>query len=289
MSKVLHIDLKGISMIDAQLIERLRACKRAVIFTGAGISAESGIPTFRDRFTGLWERYDPEEIATAHGFAKNPRLVWDWHAHLAATIRQAKPNAGHLAVAKLQALLPKVSVITQNIDNLHQIAGSEGVLELHGSLSRLKAFVNPEDIPDPNVSQVICHVCNGYAIHEECDPYASKEDLAAIQLEAGPVPRCPGCGAMLRPDIVWFGEPLDIDTLDAAMEQADQCDLLICIGSSLEVQPAASIPFRAKWSKAVVIEINPEPTALSAEADIFLKGKAAELMPELIACAWPER
>ncbi len=276
-------------MLDPQLIEMVRASKKVAIFTGAGISAESGIPTFRDRFTGLWERYDLEEIATAHGFAKNPRLVWDWHAHLASTIRQAKPNAGHLAVAKLQELLPEVSVITQNIDNLHQIAGSGNVLELHGSLSRLKTFVNPDELPDPNVSQVICHVCNGYAIHEDCDPFASKEDLAAIQLEAGPVPCCPGCRAMLRPDIVWFGEPLDIDTLDAAMRLADECDLMICIGSSLEVQPAASVPFRAKWSKAVVIEINPEPTALSTEADIFLKGKAAELMPELIARVWSEQ
>lgn len=133
---------------------------------------------------------------------------------------------------------------------------------------------------------MICHVCNGYAVHEHCDPYATKEDLVGIELKAGPVPRCPCCGALLRPDIVWFGEPLDIDILEGAMQAADACDVMICIGSSLEVQPAASIPFRAKWGKAMVIEINPEPTALSAKADAFFQGKAAEIMPALVRQIW---
>jgi NAD-dependent deacetylase len=177
-------------------------------------------------------------------------------------------------------------VITQNIDNLHQKAGSNDVLELHGSLFRLKAFVDPDEIPDPNVSQVICHVCDGYAVHEHCDPYATKDDLASIALEAGPVPRCPGCGCLLRPDIVWFGEPLDINTLEESMRIADTCDLMICIGSSLEVQPAASIPFRAKSERAVVVEINPEPTHLSNEADLFIQGNAAEALPAFLELVW---
>ena len=149
--------------------------------------------------------------------------------------------------------------------------------------------MDPDEIPDPNVVQVICHVCDGYAVHEECDPYANKEDLELIELAPGPVPRCPGCGALLRPDIVWFGEPLDAFGLDRAFELADACDLLICIGSSLEVQPAASIPFRAKPGKAVVIEINSEPTILSAEADVFLQGRASELLPAFVNEVWRQR
>ena len=273
-------------MIPTSLIDKLRSCRRLAVFTGAGMSAESGIPTFRDAQTGLWAKFNPQEVASTEAFRKNPQLVWDWYVHRAEFVRQAEPNAGHLAVAELQSLVGEVTVITQNIDNLHQKAGSRGVLELHGSLFRLKAFVDPEEIPDPNVSQVICHVCDGYAVHEHCDPYATKEDLQAIQLKSGPVPCCPGCGCLLRPDIVWFGEPLDIDILEGAVRIAETCDLMICIGSSLEVQPAATIPFRAKWSKAVVIEINPEPTQLSSEADAFLKGNAAELMPALLNHVW---
>jgi NAD-dependent deacetylase len=273
-------------MISSDLIEKLRACRKVAVFTGAGMSAESGIPTFRDRFDGLWAKYDPQEVATPWAFRINPQLVWDWHVHLADSMRKAEPNLGHKAVSELQSLLPEVTVITQNIDNLHQQAGSKDVLELHGSLFRLQSFVDPDEIPDPNVSQVICHVCDGYAVHEHCDPYATKDDLSEVELKAGAVPRCPGCGAMLRPDIVWFGEPLDINVLDRSMQLADICDLMICIGSSLEVQPAASIPYRAKWGKAIVIEINPEPTYLSSEADVFLKGKAAELLPTLVAHVW---
>lgn len=268
------------------LLEKLRSCRKLAVFTGAGMSAESGIPTFRDAQTGLWAKFNPQEVASAAAFRKNPQLVWDWYVHRAGFVRQADPNAGHRAVAELQSLLPDVTVITQNIDNLHQKAGSANVLELHGSLFRLKAFVDPEDDRDPDTPQVICHVCNGYAVHEHCDSYATKEDLAAIALKAGPVPRCPGCGCLLRPDIVWFGEPLDIHVLDAALQVADACDLMICIGSSLEVQPAASIPYRAKWGKAIVIEINPEPTHLSAEANVFVQGPAAEALPKLLDRIW---
>ena len=273
-------------MIRPDLIEKLRSCQKVAVFTGAGMSAESGIPTFRDAQTGLWAKFNPQEVASTEAFSRNPQLVWDWYVHRAEFVRKADPNSGHKAVAELQSLVPEVTVITQNIDNLHQKAGSKDVLELHGSLFRLKAFVDPEEIPDPNLSQVICHVCDGYAVHEHCDPYATKEDLAAFGLKAGPVPRCPGCGAMLRPDIVWFGEPLDIDILEGAMRVADTCDLMICIGSSLEVQPAASIPYRAKWGKAIVIEVNPEPTHLSFEADIFVQGKAAVELPIILNEVW---
>jgi NAD-dependent deacetylase len=275
-----------VQMVDPLLAEKLHACRNLVVFTGAGMSAESGIPTFRDAQTGLWAKFNPAEVASSDAFRNNPQLVWDWYVHRAEFVRKAKANAGHLAVARLQDLVPQVTVITQNIDGLHQRAGSRDVLELHGSLHRLKAFVDTDEMFAGDRSPVICHACNGYAIHEHMDPYVTREDLAAIELKAGPVPRCPCCGALLRPDIVWFGEPLDIDILEGAMLVADQCDAMICIGSSLEVQPAASIPFRAKWGGALVIEINPEPTDLSGEADVFLQGKAAEIVPALIEQVW---
>jgi len=273
-------------MIRPDLIEKLRSCRKVAVFTGAGISAESGIPTFRDRFEGMWSLYDLNDVATPAAFRHHPQTVWDWHVYLASKMRDAKPNSAHECVAQLEKVLPGLQVITQNIDNLHQKAGSTNVFELHGNLFRLKAFVDLQEIPDPNMSQVICHVCDGYAVYEHCDPYANKEDLAGIELKAGPVPRCPGCGVMLRPDIVWFGEPLDINTLEGAMRVADNCDLMICIGSSLEVQPAASIPYRAKWGKAIVIEINPEPTHFSFEADLFVQGKAAEELPRILDQVW---
>lgn len=276
-------------MIPESLRQRLRACQNIVVFTGAGISAESGIPTFRDRFEGLWASYDPQEVATPQAFRANPQLVWDWHVHLADTVRRAAPNAGHAAVARLADLVPRLTVLTQNIDNLHQAAGSANVLELHGNLFRMKAFVDTDEIFAGDRSPIICPVCDGYALDEECDPYACREALATIELRPGPVPLCPGCRALLRPDIVWFGEPLAADVLDAAWAAADACDLLICIGSSLEVQPAASLPWRAKWRDAVVIEINPVATELSGSIDIALKGRAADILPRLVDAVWTDQ
>lgn len=274
------------AMIDNDIADKLRSSRKLVVFTGAGMSAESGIPTFRDAQTGLWAKFNPAEVASTEAFRNNPQLVWDWYVYRAEFVRMAEANAGHRAVACMQDWAPEMTVITQNIDGLHQQAGSRRVLELHGSLHRLKAFVDPDELFEGDASPVICHVCNGYAIHQHMDPYATHDDLAAIELRAGPVPCCPCCGALLRPDIVWFGEPLDIDILDAAMRASDQCDAMLCIGSALEVQPAASLPFRARRQGALVIEINPEPTALSAEADVFLQGTAAEILPRLVEQVW---
>ncbi len=273
-------------MIPESLRQDLLACQNIVVFTGAGISAGSGIPTFRDRFEGLWAKHNPQDVATPQAFRANPQLVWDWHVHMADTVRRAAPNAAHAAVARLTGLVPRLTVITQNIDNLHQAAGSRNVLELHGNLFRMKAFVDIDEIFAGDRSPIICPVCDGYTLDEECDPYAGREDLAAIKLRPGPVPRCPGCRALLRPDIVWFGEPLAADVLDAAWAAADACDLLICIGSSLEVHPAASIPTQAKWTGAVIIEINPQPTSLTSNADAYLRGKAAEMLPQLVEEVW---
>jgi NAD-dependent deacetylase len=273
-------------MIALELQERLRAVKHLVVFTGAGMSAESGIPTFRDRAEGLWAKVDPAEVATPHAFSKNPQFVWDWHVHLADSVRRARPNEGHAAVAKLQDLVPRVTVITQNIDNLHQTAGSLNVIELHGNLMRLKAFVDVDELFSGDASPVICRLCNGYAVDDELDPYAGPEDLAAIELKAGSVPRCPACGALLRPDVVWFGEPLDPGMLEDAFLAAETCDALICIGTSLEVEPAASLPWRAINRGAIVIEVNPVPTPLSLAANVRLAGGAGEVLPHFVSSVW---
>ena len=273
-------------MNNTDLIEKLRSCQKVAVFTGAGMSAESGIPTFRDVQTGLWAKFNPQEVASTEAFRKSPQLVWDWYVHRAEFVRSADPNPGHMAVAELQGLLPEVTVITQNIDNLHQRAGANNVLELHGSMFRLKGFVDPEELIHPNYDREICPLCYGYAEQDTCDPFATKADLAAIEIRAGAVPSCPRCGSVLRPDIVWFGEALDPRILAAAMSAADNCDLMICVGSSLEVQPAGSIPVRAKRTGATIIEINPEQTSLSEHADLFLKGKAAEFFPALVDSVW---
>lgn len=271
-------------MLSESHLQRLHAAQKVTVFTGAGMSAESGIPTFRDRFEGLWATVDPEQVATPWAFRANPQFVWDWHVHLADAIRKARPNSGHDAIARLEALVPSVTVLTQNIDNLHQAAGSTRVFELHGNLFRLKAFVDPDELFAGDASPIICYVCDGYALAEQVDPYADKSDLAAIELKAGRIARCPACGALLRPDVVWFGEPLDPDVLDAAWAAAEACDVMLCIGSSLQVEPAASLPWRALQRGALMIEINPDPTPLSgADGVVSLLGKSGELLPRLLA------
>ncbi len=273
-------------MLSPSVLHRIKAATHVCVFTGAGISAESGIPTFRERSEGLWAKHDPMEVATPEAYKKNPQLVWDWHVHLAEKVRKASPNAGHQAVAKLQALIPKVTVITQNVDNLHQDAGSRDVLELHGSLFRLTAFVDKDIVYSDEQPPVICHLCKGYAVWEQCDHFADRSDLEELKLATGRVPRCPGCGALLRPDIVWFGEMLDPRILEGAVDAADSCDVLICVGSSLEVEPAASLPYRALRRGAVVVEINPVPTALSEAANASLIGKAGDILPMLLRQVW---
>lgn len=257
--------------------------RRIVIFTGAGMSAESGIPTFRDRMTGLWAHTDPMEIATPWAFRDNPQRVWDWHVHLAESVRAAEPNAGHRAVADLEAKGVEVTVITQNIDNLHQRAGSTRVIELHGNLLRLKPFVDEEAAFAAEQAPVICPLCDGYAVWEACDPYADPEDMRALELRPGPVPRCPCCGAYLRPDVVWFGEPLAPEALEGARDAVEICDVLIAVGTTLEVEPAASLPWRALNRGARVIEVNPSPTRLATACKQSYAASAAEVLPTLLA------
>lgn len=269
-------------MIQSTVIERLRQAQNIVVFTGAGMSAECGIRTFRDGLQGLWAKYDPLEVASSEAFKSNPQLVWNFYCDRSNAVRGAVPNAGHRAIAQLAAAGRKVTVITQNVDGLHQKAGSQDVLELHGNISRLKPFEDEEAAFADGRSPIICPVCSGYADPDKGDPYSSREDFEAIQLVAGPVPKCPGCESLLRPDVVWFGEMLDPNILASAIAAVDHCDALIVVGTSLEVEPAASLPYRAVERGAVVIEVNTCPTPLSDVANASLMGAAGVVLPTLL-------
>ena len=239
------------STIPFEVIETIKQAQHVVVFTGAGISAESGVPTFRDAQTGLWAKYDPVELATPEAFQSNPKLVWDWYAWRRELINKVKPNAGHVALVELAQCVPQLTLITQNVDGLHQQAGSENVIELHGNIHRIKC--------------------------------ASKQNIVENwqQLEGTP-PQCPLCDDNLRPDIVWFGEALPVDAISNAFAAAEQCDVLLSIGTSSLVQPAASIPLAALEHGATVIEINPNPTPLTAQVTFSILGQAGQILPTLV-------
>jgi NAD-dependent deacetylase len=237
--------------IPLDLIHRLRQAKHVAVLTGAGISAESGVPAFREAQTGLWAKYSPEELATSQAFRRNPKLVWEWYAWRRELVSQAQPNPGHVALAELEKRVPTFTLITQNVDGLHQRAGSQNVIELHGNINRTKCF-------------------------EE-----------GVIIEAWPPtddtpPRCPRCGGYLRPDVVWFGENLPLQALEAAVAAAHTCDVFLSIGTSALVQPAASLPFYALQSGAILVEINPAETPLTTSANYVLTGPAGQILPELV-------
>jgi NAD-dependent deacetylase len=240
----------------AQGARAIAGAARIAVLTGAGVSAESGVPTFRDAQTGLWANFRPEDLATPEAFAANPKLVWEWYAWRRQQLDRVAPNAGHLALAELQRRCPSVTLITQNVDGLHAQAGSKRVLELHGNIRRSKCF-DEETVVD-----------------------------TWPETDAVP-PRCPACGAWLRPDVVWFGEMLPRGTYEAALAATQDCEVFLSIGTSTVVEPAASLPFLALGRGAKVIEINPQPTPLSASASIVLRGPAARVLPELMRTAWP--
>jgi NAD-dependent deacetylase len=222
-----------------------------VALTGAGASAESGVPTFRDAQTGLWARYDPQELATPEAFERNPRLVWEWYAWRRALTSKAIPNPGHLALVELERRVAHFTLLTQNVDDLHRRAGSDQVLELHGNLHRTKC---------------------------------SNEDVVVQDWdEDGQVPpRCRACGGPLRPDVVWFGEMLDAWIVGEAERLAGQCDVFASIGTSAQVYPAASLPLVAKRAGATVVEINVEETPVSGYADVVLREPASTGVPKLL-------
>ena len=245
------------SRAAAQAARALAGSRSLAMLTGAGISAESGVPTFRDAQTGLWARFDPLQLATPTAFANHPKLVWDWYAWRRELVAKVEPNPAHDALVDIERRVPECLLITQNVDGLHRRAGSRKVVELHGNIGRVK-----------------CSREGTVVEHWDC---AGDE-----------VPRCAGCGALLRPDVVWFEEMLPPEALAAAEAMARRCDLMLVVGTSAEVYPAAALPSIAKASGAVVIEINPNATALSATADYTLRGAAGNVLPTLVRRAWPD-
>jgi len=236
-------------------LEALKSATRVVALTGSGISAESGIPTFRGE-DGLWKGYRAEELATPEGFSRNPERVWEWYRwRLDDFFRKAKPNPGHLALARLEEFVD-LTVVTQNIDGLHQRAGNSRILELHGSAWRVK--------------------CS----RQQCDLGHGK---TPDSLEKMPVCEC---GAPLRPDVVWFGEMLPPGVLEDGAASASACDVALVVGTSALVYPAASLPFLALEAGAFVIEVNPAPTPLSSQVQECLCGQAGKILPALIDAAF---
>jgi NAD-dependent deacetylase len=231
------------------LVERLAAARRVVVFTGAGVSQESGLATFRSA-GGLWERFRAEDLATPEAFGRDPELVWRWYRERFESMRRAAPNAAHRTIASWNRRFPSLSVVTQNIDRLHQRAGSPDVLELHGTIWRVR-----------------CVGCGG-----EADTEAA--------LAAEPPARC-ACGARQRPAVVWFGESLPAAALDRAARRASESDVLLSVGTSATVYPAAGLIEVAAGAGATVVEVNREPTPLSALAAFVLRGAAGEVLPAL--------
>jgi NAD-dependent deacetylase len=239
---------------SATLVQRLSQARRVAVLTGAGISAESGVPTFRDP-GGLWEQFRPEELANVRAFLHNPSLVQGWYAHRRNVAQRAAPNAGHHALVVLEARTPDFTLITQNVDGLHQRAGSRNIVELHGNLTR------------------------NYCI----DCRTPVPEALADALADGAPHRCNACGGYIRPDVVWFGEPLPEEALERAQAAALRAEVFLTIGTSAQVWPAAEVPLLARRWGAYVAEINLQPSALAAEVNEVVLGPAGVVLPQLLA------
>ncbi len=237
--------------IDAELFEVLAAARRITVMTGAGVSAESGVPTFRDAQVGLWARFDPQQLATPEAFRDDPELVWRWYLWRRELVARAEPNPAHLALAAFEARTPGLTLVTQNVDGLHRRAGSRRVLELHGDLTRTR-----------------CAGCRRFDDHD-------------VDLDAG-VPVCKACGGLLRPDVVWFGEPLPSEALTEAAAASRACEVFLSVGTSSLVYPAAALPYEALTGGAVLVEVNPQPTPLSPRARFVVRAPAGEALPLLL-------
>jgi NAD-dependent deacetylase len=235
----------------------LRAAQHVTALTGAGISAESGLPTFRDAETGLWSRFQVEDLATVTGFQRDPATVWNWYAHRRQSALQAQPNAAHLALAELERRVPLFDLITQNIDGLHQRAGSQRVIEVHGSLARVKCLAH-------------AHTFTSW-------PEARDEVP----------PLCPHCQSALRPDVVWFGEMLPEKAWGQALQASGTCDIFLSIGTSGTVEPAVSL-VRLAEERGVILVMNNLEVDISASRGCYsLNGPAGTLVPLLVQTAWP--
>lgn len=248
--------------IPPSLTQALRQARRIVVFTGAGVSAESGIATFRDALTGLWSRFDAQALATPEAFQAQPDVVWGWYEWRRAQVLRATPNAAHRAIAAWAQHVPELLVVTQNVDDLHERAGSPRVAHLHGSLHAPR-----------------CSACGAAHTFAQELPDEPEEGRRIVP------PACSHCGAPVRPGVVWFGESLPRDAWSHAMLAAEQCDLLLSIGTSALVYPAAELPQRALAAGAIVAQINVAATPLDARAHHNLRGAAADVMPRLLASA----
>jgi len=235
-----------------RVVAALRGSRHTLVLSGSGISAESGIPTFRDAQTGLWARFRPEDLATPEAFERDPALVWQWYQARRERVAEAKPNAGHLAIAALERLLPRLTLVTQNVDGLHQRAGSSTVLEFHGNILRNRC------------AREGCIVASGAT-------------------GGSTPPRCPGCGAFVRPDVVWFGEAIPRGILIQSETAAGSCDVFLSIGTSSLVEPAASLAHLARRAGAIIVEVNPQDTPLSSSADIVIREPAGSALPAIVA------
>jgi len=242
--------------------EAIHNATKIAVLTGAGVSKESGVPTFRDAMDGLWAKYNPEELATPQAFKANPKLVWDWYEFRRELVDVAKPNPGHFALADLHEYNAGMVIITQNVDDLHEQAGSRKVIHLHGNIAENKCFDNCQGVP-------------------------TLIDVESFEWdrENGP-PSCPHCGAHVRPNVVWFREVLPEDNLTLAYSVSLQCDLMIVIGTSGLVSPASSLPRVAKESPdnpATILEINPDYSMITRLADIKLEAPSGEVLPKVVA------
>jgi NAD-dependent deacetylase len=249
--------------IDPRLFAALRTARRVVIFTGAGVSAESGIPTFRDKQTGLWERFEAAELATPQAFERDPALVWGWYEWRRATVMNAQPNPAHQAIAAMASFVPEFTVITQNVDDLHERAGSREVLHLHGEILR-----------------PYCEKCR--------QPYTlpnSEPQLPSGGARIEPPP-CESCSGRVRPGVVWFGEGLPQRQWLSACEATRCCDVFFCIGTSSRVQPAASLTDLAIAAGATTIQVNPHSTDIDDAVMFALREPAGSFLPQLVAETW---
>jgi len=242
-SEVPHTALKEIR-------DSLTATTRITVLTGAGISAASGIPTFRGSEDSLWNNYRPEELATPQAFHSDPELVWRWYDWRRGLIAQAEPNAAHIALARLGGIA-QVKIVTQNVDGLHTRAGSQPIFEFHGSIWRVR-----------------CLSCG----------LEKSDDRVPIPI----LPRCERCHGMLRPAVVWFGEGIDPEVMEASVNAARDCKLFLVIGTSGAVYPAAGLAAVARESGARMLEFNVEPSEISHQMDIFVPGSAVDTVPLLV-------
>ena len=246
------------------LIQKLQQVEHLVVFTGAGISAESGIPTFRDALTGLWKNFNANELASVEAYKRNPPLVWGWYEMRRRDVLNAMPNTAHKTIAQLAKKVKKITVITQNVDDLHERGGSVEVIHLHGSLHYPR-----------------CLVCS--------EPYSLDESLSQIVAdEYIDPPKCLTCGNPVRPGVVWFGESLPVKEWESAQFAAADCDVMLVVGTSGLVSPAADLPFLAKCNNALVVQINMAKTELDRYCDDNLIGRAADLLPALYQSAFNE-